>query len=89
LFHGYLQVIYNRIMDPLDLLNFKLWFSRYCKSFFSDNEDERGNFALKEQHSLNVSANMLSIAQALLQNSNKVLIAEALGLLHDIGRFPQ
>ena len=76
-------------MDPFDLLNLKLWFSRYCKSFSSDNEEERKNFALKELHSLNVSSNMLSIAQALLQNRNKVLIAEAIGLLHDIGRFPQ
>ncbi len=75
-------------MDPIDLLNLKLWFSRYCKSFASDNE-ERKNFVLKELHSLNVSANMLSIAQAVLQNRNKVLIAEAIGLLHDIGRFPQ
>lgn len=76
-------------MDPIDLLNIKQWFSRYCKSFSSDNEEERKNFALKEQHSLNVSAIMLSISQAVLQNRNKVLIAEAIGLLHDIGRFPQ
>ena len=60
-------------MDPIDLLNLKQWFSRYCKSFSSDNEEERKNFALKEQHSLNVSAIMLSISQAVLQNRNKVL----------------
>ncbi len=76
-------------MDPIDLLNLKQWFSRYCRSFFSDNEEEQKNFVLKEQHSLNVSANMLSIAQTVLQNKNKVLIAETIGLLHDIGRFSQ
>lgn len=76
-------------MDPIDFLNLQLWFSRYCKSFSSDNKEEQNNFALKEQHSLNVSANMLSIAQAVLQNRSKVLIAEAVGLLHDIGRFSQ
>lgn len=76
-------------MDTLDLLNLKQWFSRYCKSFFSDNEEDRKIFALKELHTLKVSANMLSIAQAVLQNRNRVLIAEAIGLLHDIGRFPQ
>jgi len=76
-------------VDPVDLLNLQQWFSRYCKSFSFDNEEERKNIALKELHSLNVSENMLSIAQSALQNSNKVLIAEAIGLLHDIGRFPQ
>lgn len=76
-------------MDPIDLLNLKLWVSRYCRSFSSDDEEEQKNFTLKELHTLNVSVNMLSIAQAVLQNRNKVLIAEAIGLLHDIGRFPQ
>jgi HD superfamily phosphohydrolase YqeK len=76
-------------VDTIDLLNLKLWFSRYCKSFASDTKEEEKNYALKELHSLNVSANMLSIAQATLQNRNKVLIAEVIGLLHDIGRFPQ
>ena len=76
-------------MDPIDLFNLKQWFPRYCRSFSSTNEEERKNFALKELHSLNVSVNMFSIAQAVLQSRNRVLIAEAIGLLHDIGRFPQ
>ncbi|MBI5633970.1 MAG: HD domain-containing protein [Nitrospirae bacterium] len=76
-------------MDSLDLLNLQQWFPRYCRSFPSATEEEQKNFALKELHSLKVSANMLSIAQTVLQNRNKVLIAEAIGLLHDIGRFPQ
>jgi len=76
-------------VDPLDLLNLKQWFSRYCRSFSPRDEEERKAFALKELHSLNVAANMLSIAQTLLQNKNKVLIAESIGLLHDVGRFPQ
>ncbi len=76
-------------MESLDLLNLKQWFSRYCRSFDSENEEERKAFALKELHTLNVAANMLSIARAVLQNKNKVLLAETIGLLHDIGRFPQ
>ncbi|MBI5847065.1 MAG: HD domain-containing protein [Nitrospirae bacterium] len=76
-------------MELVDLLNLRLWFPRYCKSFSSENEEERKNFTLKELHTLNVSANMVSIARAILQDRNKVFIAEAVGLLHDVGRFPQ
>lgn len=76
-------------MDPIDLLNLQQQFSRYCSSFASDNQEENRNFTLKKLHSLNVSANMLSIAQAVLQHRNKVMLAEAIGLLHDIGRFSQ
>lgn len=76
-------------MDSVDLLNLRQWFLRYCKSYVSDDEEIRKNYALKELHTLNVSENMLSIARDVLQNRNKVLIAEAIGLLHDIGRFPQ
>jgi hypothetical protein len=76
-------------VEPIDLLNLKLWVSRYCRSFPVATEEERKNIALKELHTLHVSSNMLSIARTLLQNGNKVLIAEVIGLLHDIGRFPQ
>lgn len=76
-------------MDHVDLLNLKLWVSRYCRSFSFDDEEQQRNIALKELHTINVSANMLSIARAVLQNRNKEFIAEAIGLLHDIGRFPQ
>ena len=76
-------------MDSLDILNLRQWVSRYCRSFDSEDEEDRKAFSLKELHTLHVSANMLSIAQAVLQYKNKILIAEAVGLLHDIGRFPQ
>ena len=33
--------------------------------------------------------NMRSIAGAVLHNRKKIIIAEAIGLLHDVGRFPQ
>lgn len=76
-------------MDPIDLLNLRQWVSRYCRSFDSEDEEDQKAFSLKELHTRHVSANMLSIAQAMLQNKNKILMAEAVGLLHDIGRFPQ
>jgi hypothetical protein len=47
------------------------------------------NIVLKESHTYSVAANILAISGALLRNRNKVMMAEAIGLLHDIGRFPQ
>ena len=76
-------------MDTIDLLNLRQWFSNYCTTFYSPDKEEQKNIALKEIHSRNVASNMLSIAGAALRNRNKVFIAEAIGLLHDVGRFPQ
>jgi hypothetical protein len=76
-------------MDVIDLLNLKQWFSNYCRKFYSPDKEDQKNITLKEIHTQHVASNMLSIAGAILQNRNKVLIAEAIGLLHDIGRFPQ
>ncbi|NJD57536.1 MAG: HD domain-containing protein [Nitrospirae bacterium] len=76
-------------MDTVDLLNIRQWVTRYCKTFHSPDEDNQRNIALKELHTHRVAANMLSIAGTVLRNKSKVMIAEAIGLLHDIGRFPQ
>jgi hypothetical protein len=76
-------------MNTIDLLNLKNWFSGYCKRFYPAAREDRKNIALKEFHTRKVAANMVLIAGAELQNRNKVLMAEAIGLLHDIGRFPQ
>jgi hypothetical protein len=76
-------------MDTIDLLSIRQWFSNYCRKFYSEEKEEQKNISLKELHSRNVSANMLSIAGAMLQNRDRILIAEAIGLLHDLGRFPQ
>lgn len=76
-------------MDTIDLLSLRQWVSNYCRKFHSANEKDHQNIVLKEAHTYNVAANMLSISGVLLRNRNKVMMAEAIGLLHDIGRFPQ
>jgi len=76
-------------VDTIDLLNLKQWVSNYCKKFHAADEEDQRNISLKETHTYRVAANMLSISGTVLRNRNKTMIAEAIGLLHDIGRFPQ
>jgi putative nucleotidyltransferase with HDIG domain len=72
-----------------DLQFFKDWFSEFCKSFHLDDEKEQRNIVLKEEHSRHVDRNMLALAQSESLGANEVLLAETIGLFHDIGRFPQ
>jgi hypothetical protein len=76
-------------MDTLDLLKLKHWFSAYCRRFYPPDEKGMKNIALKELHTHRVCENMAVIARSVFQNNTKILLAEAIGLLHDIGRFPQ
>jgi hypothetical protein len=73
----------------IELLNLRQWVLNYCKKFHSSDENDQRNIALKETHTYRVASNMLSISGAALRNRSKIMIAEAIGLLHDIGRFPQ
>ncbi|MCG6551719.1 MAG: HD domain-containing protein [Candidatus Magnetominusculus sp. LBB02] len=76
-------------MTEADLAQFKNWFSEFtCRYRYDDINDQR-NITLKERHTKNVCANMLEIARAHFSNSNDILLAEAIALFHDTGRFPQ
>ncbi|OGW35431.1 MAG: HD family phosphohydrolase [Nitrospirae bacterium GWC2_56_14] len=72
-----------------DLNAFKTWFSMYCASFSSDLEEDQKNFDVKRKHTDDVCSNMLVIAQDLELDDQRAMIAEAIALFHDIGRFPQ
>jgi hypothetical protein len=76
-------------MGPAEMSDLRQWVSGYIKGFsFTDPEDIR-NISLKEVHTYRVADNMTAIAGAIFRDNSRVLIAEAIGLLHDIGRFPQ
>jgi HD superfamily phosphohydrolase YqeK len=72
-----------------DLTLFKKWFSDYCKSFYSPDIEDQKNISLKEHHTARVCENIVEISRRLLLDGNKALLAEAVALFHDIGRFPQ
>lgn len=72
-----------------DLDSFKRWFSDYCKSFYSSDEEDQQNILLKEVHSYNVCGNMVRLAGEESLSYNEIMLAEAVGLFHDVGRFSQ
>ena len=76
-------------MTPGDLDSLKIWFSDYCKSFYSSNDEDQQNISLKELHTYNVCRNIVMIAEDESLSNNKILLAEAVGLFHDVGRFSQ
>ena len=76
-------------MDQHELNNLKRWFTDYCKSFYSSDYEDQRNIALKEEHTRNVSGNIVQIAQGLSLDDARIMLAEAIALYHDIGRFPQ
>ena len=76
-------------MTKTDLTFFKQWFSDYCRSFYSSDIEDQKNIALKEHHTARVCENIVEIAGRLSLDLDKTVLAEALALFHDIGRFPQ
>lgn len=72
-----------------DVTFFKKWFSDYCRSFYSSDIEDQKNISLKEEHTFHVCKNMIEITQGLSLKENQTMLAEAIALFHDIGRFPQ
>ncbi len=77
-----------QLTEP-DLNNLKEWFSKYVQSFSSSNPIVQQALLLKEKHSLRVCKEILYIGKQLDLSHNNLRIAEAMALLHDIGRFEQ
>jgi hypothetical protein len=76
-------------MIPADLIFLKKWFSDYCRSFYSSDKEDQKNINLKEQHTYRVCENIREIAKGLELSEDRVTLAEAAALFHDVGRFPQ
>lgn len=69
--------------------NLKIWFSEYCRSFYSTDPADQKNIITKEEHTRRVCANMAEIARHLGLDENRAALAEAIALFHDVGRFIQ
>jgi hypothetical protein len=76
-------------MTHEDLARLKAWFEKYTDSFYSTNEEDNRNIMLKVEHSRCVRDNIVAIARGEGFDESDVMIAEIIGLFHDIGRFPQ
>jgi len=76
-------------MDQQDLTSLKEWFAAYCASFSTSIEKDQRNFASKQAHTQEVCLNAVRIAHELGLSCPDILLAEAMALFHDVGRFPQ
>jgi hypothetical protein len=73
--------------SELDAL--KAWFEGYSASFDPEDAEARKGIALKREHTVRVCENMLRIAGGEPLGAEDVVLAEAVALLHDVGRFRQ
>jgi hypothetical protein len=76
-------------MEQERLDNLKAWFDSYVAGFYGDDELVNANIELKDKHSRAVCEEMAWLTERLGLSENQRRIAEAVGLLHDIGRFRQ
>lgn len=76
-------------MERNELERLKEWFADYCRGFYGDNAEDNRNYALKEEHTRRVCANIDLLAVSLELAQRDRLTAQAVALFHDVGRFEQ
>ncbi|AJE03745.1 HD domain-containing protein [Geobacter pickeringii] len=76
-------------MDDATLSALRCWFRDYCRTFYTDNEDDNRNIRLKEEHTAQVCATMELLADSLALAPADRRLAAAVALFHDVGRFEQ
>ncbi len=65
------------------------WFDHYAGTFRLDEPQQHSILLLKADHSKRVAAEIVMIAQDCGLHGRELVLAEASGLLHDVGRFEQ
>ena len=69
--------------------SYKLWFENYIDYFRDKYPELIENIDIKADHSRKVRKEILGIAEDLKLNKEEVLLAETIGIFHDVGRFRQ
>ena len=76
-------------MNKDDLAYFKKWFLEYVASFRTGDRVRDKTIGLKEAHTRRVCKEIMMIARSLDLSEDDLLLAEAVALFHDVGRFKQ
>jgi hypothetical protein len=76
-------------MNLNELNALRNWFEVYTESFACSDEEDRRNILLKIDHTYHVCGNIVQIAEGESLSPNEIVLAEAVALVHDVGRFPQ
>lgn len=65
------------------------WFREYARSYYTDDTVVMDGVRIKEIHSQRVAASAQSLAEHLQLTGRQKMLAEVIGLFHDIARFRQ
>jgi hypothetical protein len=76
-------------MDERQLGDLKHWFEAYSHKFIGADDFVNSHLRLKRDHTRRTCEEILYLANKLSLSDNEMRIAEAVALLHDVGRFPQ
>ena len=76
-------------MQAADLHQLQQWFDRYVASFEDLDPEGLRNIRLKQDHTRQVVSCMEALAVGEGLDKADTLLATAVALLHDVGRFPQ
>ena len=68
---------------------YKIWFDYYINQFLIKYPELSENIQIKADHCKKVSEEIVDIAKNLQLNENEILLAQTIGLFHDLGRFRQ
>jgi HD domain len=76
-------------MERADLTFFRRWFTSYVAGHYGPDGNGPGSIRLKEDHTARTCKEITLIGHALKLAEADLLLAEAIALFHDLGRFPQ
>ncbi len=76
-------------MNQSQLDGFERWFDEYTNRFLGRDDYVDANLRYKQEHTVRVRAESVFLAEELALREDEARIAELIGLLHDVGRFPQ
>ena len=76
-------------MTEDDVQFFRSWFEDYTQGYPAEDVEVEANLRYKKEHSLRVRDYMLTLGRDLQLDTNQMLLAEVIGLFHDVGRFEQ
>jgi putative ubiquitin-RnfH superfamily antitoxin RatB of RatAB toxin-antitoxin module len=76
-------------METSQFKDIEKWFEAYVAGAYGDDEFVNANLKLKEEHSKRTADEMEYLATSIKLDGACVILATAIGLLHDVGRFEQ
>ncbi|MDY6799732.1 MAG: HD domain-containing protein [Bacteroidota bacterium] len=65
------------------------WFTNYTQKYIQQYPNLKENIEIKADHCRKVSHEIVGLAKSMELEQNDILLAETIGLFHDVGRFKQ